>query len=175
MITPPRRTRLGCFSVRPPMQPVIRMNSDLNPYNFLITYIHEVAHCYVYRTHKRRAAPHGIEWKTSFRALLTPVLNADVFPEEILQLLHLHMRNPSASTGGDVRLYAALKKFDVSNSQQGAKIPLLYVKEGDDFVFQTRVFVKGSLRRTRVLCTEKSSSRRFTIPSHVLVEKSENS
>lgn len=175
IITPPRRTRLGCFSVRPPMQPVIRMNNDLNPFNFLITYLHEVAHCKVYMTSKKRVAPHGVEWKSSFRDLLMPVLTPLVFPDDVLRLLSRHAMNPSAATGSDAQLYATLKKYDLTTDQKTSKIPLLHVKEGEDFVFQTRVFIKGSLRRTRVMCTEKSSSRRFTIPSHVLVEKTENS
>ncbi len=173
IITPPRRTRLGCFSVRPMQQPVIRINGNLNPYSFVITYLHEVAHCAVYLENKRKTLPHGKEWKQAFRRLLMPVMNASVFPEEILGCLLPYAADPKAATGSDRRLSAALGKYDVQTVEEANKIPLMHVREGEIFVFQTRLFIRGALRRTRVLCTEKKSSRRFTIPAHVLVEQPE--
>ncbi len=173
VITPPRRTRLGCFSVRPPQQPVIRINGNLNPYNFLITYLHEIAHCAVYKSCKRSVLPHGKEWKQTFRELLLPILNPEVLPRDILGCLTDYARDPKASTGADRNLYEVLKKYDAPSETEKGKIPLMHVKEGEVFVFQTRLFIKGELRRTRVLCTEKTSSRRFTIPAHVLVEQPE--
>jgi hypothetical protein len=53
----------------------ITVNVNLNPYNFLVTYLHEVAHLEVYRQYKRRQPPHGKAWKTHFRLLLIPVMS----------------------------------------------------------------------------------------------------
>lgn len=171
----PRRSRLGDFTTKHGFTPRITVNVNLNPYNFLITYIHEVAHCAVYRQYKgilkRRVAPHGVEWKREFGRLLLPVMNEEIFPFEILKPLLKYAQNPKASTGADQILYSAIKKYD-DQSVHANKIALLHLVEGTNFVFQNRLFTRGSLRRTRVLCTDKISQRRYTIPAHALVEVS---
>ena len=169
----PRRTRLGDFTIKPGFIPRITVNINLNPYNFLITYLHEVAHYNVYqkfkRPFKKRVAPHGSEWKKEFYLLLQPVMNEEVFPLDILTPLLHYAMNPKASTGGDQILYNSLKKYD-DPSVNVNKTALIHLNEGTDFVFQNRLFIRGSVRRTRVLCTDKVSQRRYTIPAHALVE-----
>lgn len=173
VLSRPRRTRLGDFTIKTGVAPRITVNANLNPYNFLITYLHEVAHYRVYQKYqgmfRRKIAPHGPEWKSEFNMLLQPVMNEDVFPVEILIPLFIYARNPKASTGGDLVLYNAIKKFDAP-SLSSNKTVLLHLSEGSDFVFHNRLFVRGSVRRTRVLCTDKVSQRRYTIPAHALVE-----
>lgn len=169
----PRRTRLGDFTVKPGYIPRITVNVNLNPYNFLITYLHEVAHCVVHQHYKlrlrKRVAPHGIEWKREFAILLQPVLNENHFPADILEPLVRYAKNPKASTGADQILFNAIRKHD-DQELNGARIALFQLNEGSNFVFQNRLFVRGSLRRTRVLCTDKASQRLYTIPAHALVE-----
>jgi SprT protein len=169
----PRRTRLGDFTVKPGFTPKITVNVNLNSYNFLITFLHEVAHYVVYQKYRgvsrRQIAPHGPEWKREFYCLLQPVMNEDVFPRDILLPLNKYAINPKASTGADQVLYNAIKKYD-DPSVSINKTALIHLNEGTDFVFQNRVFVRGSVRRTRVLCTDKVSQRRYTIPAHALVE-----
>src|SRR5690606_2481355 len=83
-------------------------NGDLNPYAFLVTYIHEVAHLVTYKSHSRAALPHGKEWRSHFRQLMLPMLSDLVFPKDILDPLTNHMRNPRATSSADHRLSAAL-------------------------------------------------------------------
>ena len=169
----PRRTRLGDFTVKPGITPHITVNVNLNPYNFLITYLHEVAHYVVYQKYrglfKRKVAPHGTEWKQEFSSLLQPVMNELTFPADILIPLRIYAENPKASTGGDQILYNSLKKYD-DPSLLLNKTALIHLHEGADFVFHNRLFVRGTVRRTRVLCIDKVSQRRYTIPAHALVE-----
>lgn len=169
----PRRTRLGDFTVKPGMVPRITVNVNLNPYSFLITYLHEVAHCVVHEKYKgrgrRRVAPHGAEWKHEFGELLVPVMYESIFPKDILVHLLRYAQNPAASTGGDQKLFNALRKYDEQELNTG-KVCLFQLDEGTNFVFQNRTFTRGTLRRTRVLCTDKASQRLYTIPAHALVE-----
>ncbi|GGC07064.1 hypothetical protein [Dyadobacter sediminis] len=169
----PRKTRLGDFTVKAGFVPRITVNANLNPYHFLITYIHEVAHCAVHQNYnrrlKKRVAPHGKEWKREFSELLLPVLNENIFPADILSALVRYAKNPAASTGGDPVLYNAIRKYD-EHALHSGKTTLVQLNEGADFVFQDRLFVRGSLRRTRVLCRDKKSQRLYTIPANALVE-----
>jgi SprT protein len=175
-ISRPRRTRFGDFSVKPGGRPRITVNANLNPYSFLVTYIHEVAHCAIYRQYlerqySKRVAPHGQEWKTLFSNLLQPILNEATLPTELLLPLKKYAISPKASTSSDAALLLALKQYDLAEADN--KMPLLHLSEGTIFVFQKREFIRGTLRRTRVICTEKASQRRYTIPAHALVEQVE--
>ncbi|REA56566.1 hypothetical protein DSL64_26495 [Dyadobacter luteus] len=169
----PRRTRLGDFTIKRGFRPRITVNVNLNAYNFLITYLHEVAHYIVYKKYKstsrNRIAPHGVEWKREFRALLLPVMNEGIFPSDVLVPLLKYAVSPKASTGADQDLYNALKKHDDPSITLN-KTALIHLADGADFVFQNRLFIKGEVRRTRVLCIDKVSQRRYTIPAHALVE-----
>ena len=166
----PRRTRLGDFTGRPGVRPVITVNTDLNPYAFLIPYIHETAHCAVFRRYGNRVAPHGKEWKQCFRELALPVLTAEIFPEELLYAFARYLKNPKASSSGDPNLMIAVKKYDTAEDATNKK-PLKYLNEGALFVFNGKGFVKGPLRRTRVLCVETTSKKKYTIAAHALVEE----
>ncbi|TDB69047.1 SprT-like domain-containing protein [Arundinibacter roseus] len=170
-VVKPRRTRLGDFTKKPNERPRITLNANLNPYSFLLTYLHEVAHHVVYSTYKKRVNPHGSEWKKCFHLLLLPVLNEDCFPADVLPALIRYAANPKASTGGDPNLVHALARYDQAGLICSNKKILSHLIEGVNFVFQNREFIRGPLRRTRVLCVEKTSNRRYTIPAHALVEE----
>jgi SprT protein len=169
-----RKGRLGDFTIKQGMTPKITVNVDLNRYNFLITYLHEVAHCIVYSKYKKKRTtsilPHGLEWKNEFRLLLLPVMNVEFFPDDILPHLLNYAQKPKASTSGDEHLYASLKRYD-DRASMDDKIALEHLPEGVTFVFQKRKFTKGAVRRTRVLCVDNSNLRTYTIPLHALVEK----
>ena len=170
-LTRHRKTRLGDFTVRPGFIPRITVNANLSQYNFLITYLHEVAHCavhYKYRGKGRRVAPHGVQWKQEFRNLLVPVLTENVFPQDILAPLLRYAQDPKASTSADQLLYNAIRKYD--EVSHPGRVALIQLHEGSNFIFQDRLFTKGILRRTRVLCTDKASQRLYTIPAHAMVE-----
>jgi len=66
-ITRTRQTKVGDFTSKKSIaQPRITLNHELNPFLFLITYIHEVAHLRVHLHHGNRVDPHGEEWKRRF-------------------------------------------------------------------------------------------------------------
>jgi SprT protein len=165
-ITKSRHTKVGDFTSRRTKQhPRITLNNDLNPYLFLVTYVHEVAHLRVYLQFGTRVDPHGEKWKTTFTDLMVPLLWESVFPEEILHALRRHMINPKASSFADTDLTQAFRKFDKNVNQ----MMLSQVPEGSIFRLQGRYFKKGKLRRTRVLCRELQSKRDYLVPADALV------
>jgi SprT protein len=162
-----RVTKVGDFtSKRSAARPQITLNGDLNPYSFLITYIHEVAHLFVFLNFSRNTEPHGEHWKYAFRRLMNPMLTLETFPEEILIPLIDHMENPKASSFADGALTKALRGFD-SNSK--VAIILSDLPEGSIFKLQNKVFQKGKLRRTRVLCKELQTKRQYLVPAEAEV------
>jgi SprT protein len=153
----------------------ITLNHDLNSYSFLVTYIHEIAHQRAWlenHSKRKKIEPHGIEWKRKFQELMKPLLNPTVFPETILQPLAYYMQNPRASSVSYAPLAEALRSFD-KHTEQG--ISLSEVADNQWFEFRNMVFQKLELRRTRVLCFEKKSQRRYTILANARVKPVENS
>lgn len=166
-ITKGRQTKLGDYRFHPVKKThVVSVNNNLNPFAFLITYIHEVAHLVVFNDHKNRVSPHGGEWKSAFKQLMLPMLRSDVFPDDILRVLARHMKNPKASSYSDPKLISALSSYD--KDQNG--ILLSQVKTNEQFMFNKRQFTKLELRRTRVVCKEEKTGRKYLISQTAKVE-----
>jgi len=156
-----RSTKLGDFRHNKTNgQFIISVNNNLNQYQFLLTFIHELAHLKVALEYPRREKAHGNEWKQAFQMLLEPVLNTEVFPEPLLSVLERHMRNPKAAAGSDPKLWLALKDFN----QEADDCILNTLADGSSFIFKKKQFVRIEKRRTRILCREVRSKRLYLIP-----------
>ncbi len=164
-----RNTKLGDY--RPPVyQPhhKISVNHDLNPYAFLITFIHEVAHLIIYKKYKlKKVAPHGKEWKREYSGLIQQFLDMDIFPEDIKQQLSKSIINSKASSSSDIELTRILRKYD-KNKIEGV-VHLEDLPEGSVFVIRTgRRFKKGTRRRVRYMCQNIDNRRWYLF--HPLTE-----
>jgi Zn-dependent peptidase ImmA (M78 family) len=150
-----RNTKLGDFTVNKKEEYLISINKDLNKYAFLITLTHEIAHAFVWEKHKRKVAPHGIEWKITFKEMMLNFLNADIFPDDLLRSLSKHIKNPKASTVNDYNLSDMLRKYDSNKQLILSEIP-------DGSVFSTisgRQFVKLNKLRKRYKCKATDSNK----------------
>ncbi|MDH4058932.1 MAG: transcription elongation protein SprT [Cyclobacteriaceae bacterium] len=167
-ITRSRNSKTGdFFCAASQVTPRISINNDLNPYLFLITYVHEVAHLHVHKRN-RRATPHGKEWKLCFQQLMLPLLTPELFPEPVFSLLHKHMQQPKASSFADAALTKALRLFD---PHAEGMITVSELPEGSHFMIRGKQFKKGELRRTRFLCHEIKSKRKYLVPAEALVSE----
>jgi hypothetical protein len=150
----------------------ISVNGNLNPYAFLITYLHEAAHLYHYKKYGNNQPPHGRIWKKVFQELMKPVLQENVFPPDILQQLILHMKNPKASSQSDPVLVKLLRKYDRDHDQ--SDIYLEDLIEGESFNLNGRSYIKLKKRRTRSLCEDRKSGRKYLISELTRVMKSKS-
>ncbi len=147
----------------------ISINHNLNPYAFLITFIHEVAHLTAWNKYKNSVEPHGSEWKTEFKFLLHPFLAQQIFPHDIHNALKTYLVNPAATSCADDHLYRTLKKYDHPN---GYKF-LEELPEGCHFKIKgyANIFIKGRLLRKKFHCTMKDSKREFRVSAVAEVEQ----
>lgn len=148
----------------------ISVNADLNPYSFLITYLHEVAHLTTQITYGSKVDPHGIEWKNEFKKIALPMVSPEVFPNQIIVALQRYFKNPKASSCSDPVLMKALHIFDVDNSAT----MLADVLHGKTFEFSGRIFKKESIQRTRVMCLELNTGRKYLISKAAFVKTNQN-
>lgn len=163
----PRATKLGDF--RPPRKgniAKITLNSNLGPYQFLTTLTHEIAHLKVWNAYARRAAPHGLEWKTVFGEMLQELAHYQRWPEVYLAALLKHAIRPKSSVGADPYLQKVILQLD-----HNSDVFLLQdVPNGANFLFKGRAFKRLEKRRTRALVFEISSGLKYTIPLVAQVE-----
>lgn len=153
-----RLSRHGDYRKLPDGGHLITINAGPNPYRFLITLIHEIAHLVAFIEHGHRIRPHGKEWKQTFKLLMLPLLNPAVFPKELLPVLATHFKSPKASSSADSRLDRELSRYD--ETVRGVFVEEL--PEGALFAYrEKRIFKKGSKRRKRYECLELETKRNY--------------
>lgn len=151
-----RKTRHGDYRKMPDGTHQITVNDNLNPYRFLITLIHELAHLLAFKKYGNRIKPHGKEWKYTFQQLMLPFIRPEVFPKELLPPLALHFKNPKASSDTDSRLSLALKGYDPPNDKNF----IFEIPEGGLFrLYNGKVFKRGAKRVKRFECIEINTGR----------------
>ena len=172
-VSRPRLTKLGDHRPPRPADPRhrISVNQDLNPYAFLTTLLHEIAHVDVWVKHagrRRRLRPHGAEWKGEFASILAPVVTARWLPDDVASALGASMRNPAAMSCSDRGLVLALARYDTAAAtrQRVEDIPL-----GGLFrVANGRVFCRGRRVRTRYLCVEQTTGAEYRVHALAFAE-----
>ncbi|MEQ8908216.1 MAG: SprT-like domain-containing protein [Vicingaceae bacterium] len=171
-ISKSRKTKLGDFRPANGGKPArISVNGDLNPYHFLITLTHEVAHAAVWEKYRRKALPHGKEWQNTYSQMLDQMRKRVDFPKELNAALDQHLNQPKASSCSDPNLYRALKKLNPQTNE----VLLEDLAEGSIFSFhKKRVFKKGAKRRSRFECVDQKNKKLYLISGLAEVEKIES-
>ena len=165
-IVPRRATKVGDH--RPPTPAVpwhrITLNDDLNPQAFCVTLLHEFAHLATHvehAGHRRRLRPHGREWQQQFAALLRPVIDKSLLPEDVVAALNRAALRPRAATCSDRQLLLVLSRYDAGGER------LCRVEElSPGMLFETesgRRFVLGTRLRSRYRCLEVTTGAEYRV------------
>ena len=163
---PRRATKLGDH--RPPTPAVpwhrITLNDDLNPQAFCVTLLHEFAHLATHVEHagrRCRLRPHGREWQQQFAAILRPVIENRLLPEDVVVALDRATARPRAATCSDRQLLLVLSRYDAGGER------LCRVEElSPGMLFETesgRRFVLGTRLRSRYRCLEVTTGAEYRV------------
>lgn len=165
-----RRSKHGDFRVsRQGKPPVITINHDLHPVEFLITLAHEIAHFRNWKRYGRRVRPHGPEWRMEFRQMLAEVLKAGILePEVAAAVIQHYFKRKLIGSGSSEALNGLLgKKESNSGVLHVADLP-----DGARFMLRNgKSFIKGRKLRKRFQCCDTVSSRIYSV--HPLAEVKE--
>ena len=134
----------------------ISVNYNLNTYAFLVTTVHEFAHLLTWNEHKRKAKPHGTEWKANFKKMMRSFFDKNIFPPDVQKVIINYLENPSAASCSDLNLSRVLQKYDsAKHTVTVEKLPFnaQFRWNGD------RVFRKEVRIRTRYRCIEIATGR----------------
>ena len=157
-----RKDRLGDYSPHLGKGNRISINHNLNPYDFLITFTHELAHHTAHKKFENNHQPHGSEWKEEFKNQMRPMVRLHFFPPDIEAPLIRHMSKPKYTHSGDLALTKALIKYN----RESDTVLLDDLKEGDLFKMSARARVimrKGQKRRTYVHCEDIGSGKKYLV------------
>lgn len=135
----------------------ISVNGNLNPYAFLITLLHELAHLFTYEQFGHKVQSHGKEWKHEFGKILAQFLAKKIFPADIEQTLFKTLKNPAASSCADTVLLRVLHQYDKKKEGivliEALPMGALFKIKGE------RIFVKQEKVRKRFKCKEESTGK----------------
>jgi SprT protein len=135
----------------------ISVNGNLNPYSFLITLLHELAHLFTYERHGHRVQAHGMEWKNEYSKILAQFLLKKIFPADIQKALLKTLQNPAASSCADTALLRVLHKYD--EKKEGITL-VENLPDGSLFKLKdARVFKKQERIRKRYRCVEVATGK----------------
>jgi len=95
------------------------------------------------------------------------MLKEEVFPPDVLEALSNYLKNPKASSCSDIELIKCLSLYDANNKFQF----LSDVRLAETFRFNDRVFIKEKVNRTRALCKEVRTNKKYYISQAALVER----
>ena len=156
-----RNSKMGDY--RPPAKNArhrISVNGDLHPYAFLVTLVHELAHLVIWEKYKRRARPHGEQWKAQFRVMLQRLWEEEIFEDGVSDIV-----NDFSSGKISYRMFNLRFEKLVHQMSPDEEESLL----GDlpqDAVFSIhngRRFIKQEKVRTRFRCKDLKNGRIYLI------------
>ena len=137
----------------------ISVNGNLNPYAFLITLLHELAHLFTYEKFGHKVLAHGQEWKNEFGKILAQFLLKKIFPQDIQKTLYNTLQNPAASSCADTALLRVLYQYDKKKDGvmliEAVPLGALFTIKGD------RIFKKEEKVRKRYKCLEVSTGKMY--------------
>lgn len=136
----------------------ISVNGNLNPYAFLITLVHELAHLVTFLQYGHKVQAHGREWKHLYAMLLAEFLKEAIFPADIQQSIRQSLHDLPASSCADENLMRVLKKYDRDNGL----VMVEQVPEGHLFdIGEGRISKKGPKLRKRYQCLEVRTGKMY--------------
>lgn len=148
----------------------ITVNHNLSKFEFLLTFIHEVAHHTTYVKYGPKHDAHGAEWKQEFKICMHPFLMADIFPYDLKAAIAKHMNNPKYSHAADLNLLKLLRKYD---EKAPNKLVLDNLIQGTLFKMKNSsvVMEKQHKLRTYYYCVDIASKKAYRVHAMAEVEQ----
>jgi hypothetical protein len=138
---------------------LITINNDLNPYAFLMTLLHEIAH--LQASVKYKSSGHDDRWKYCFTLLLRQFIDLNIFPEDIQYAVLKHIQNMKSSDFLDVFLTKTLQKYDKANSTSPNLVHLEDIPDRTIFQFGNKKMEKQTLIRKYYMCKDLETNKLY--------------
>lgn len=155
-ITKNRESKLGDYRKLRDNSHEISLNSTLPPQLFFFVLTHELAHLLAFEKYGRKIAPHGAEWKHTFRNMLLESI--EVYEDNLKPIIINFSRSPKANFMASPDL---VKYFEIRNQDDGSEY-IHELKNGDQFIYRNEKYVLQSLIKKNYLCMHLASGRKYS-------------
>lgn len=168
-ITRQRQSKLGDFKpARNGFPHKVSINGNLNKYEFLLVFLHELAHLRVFEQHGRACRPHGKAWKQIYGSYIRDGIARGFFHHRLHAPLMAYSYRAKAAGVADLAAARVLREFDLQeDAQPGGINGWRFLEEiPAGALFKTRngrLFRKMEKRRTRYACRCEHTRRPFLI------------
>lgn len=164
-VTRNRNSKLGDYRKLRDLSHEITVNSTLAPQLFFFVLTHELAHLIAFEKYGRRIAPHGNEWKHTFRLMLLESL--DVYAEDLKPIIVQFSRSPKANFMASPDL---VKYFYIEN-QNDDEIYIEQVTKGENFIYREQKYLLEGLIKKNYLCINLTTGRKYSFRPLARVKK----
>lgn len=163
VIKKPRITKLGDYRIPIKGMPhIITVNSGMPKSLCFLTLTHEIAHLRAFDIYSKNIMPHGKEWKKIFSEMISESI--EVYEEELKELLFEYKRNPKASFYADKKLSEYFIRMQNPNALLLKDLCLNAL-----FEINNKFFYKSKKSKTRYICIEKKTGKRYLIAENAPV------
>lgn len=164
-VTRNRASKLGDYRKLPDKSHLITINSTLEPQLFFFVLTHELSHLIAFEKYGHRIAPHGAEWKATFRTMIVESLA--IYNEDLQGILLKFAKTPKANFMATPELvrYFRYKKIEPH---------LTFVedlKSNDLFIYKNEKYKMLGKIKKNYLCKQMNSGREYRFSSLAKVEK----
>ncbi|MBQ6068858.1 MAG: SprT-like domain-containing protein [Bacteroidales bacterium] len=164
-ITRKRTSKLGDYRWPQPRHNYqeISVNGDMNPYQFLMVLLHEMAHLNTHQRHGNEVQPHGHEWQGEYRQLLLQYLPC--FPNDIASLIISYTSRIPLSRTIEKQIDAQLRRYDPDYSPSN-DLTLNQLAPGTAFRIAAnpqKSFRALEKRRTRWICLGLDDNKKYLV------------
>lgn len=166
-LTSGRGQRLGAYKREASGMQTILLNRNQDPYSFLITLVHEIAHMQARKLYGRHVQPHGLEWKQTYSRLIIKAAAIPSLPADICAMMAEIARSPESRHYGKISVSKVLLKY--STKAEPGEL-LCDIPPGTRFRMPDgKVYIKGEKIRTRYRCKLDGASSVWLISGAVPV------
>ncbi|WP_404984476.1 SprT-like domain-containing protein [Chryseobacterium sp. M5] len=164
-VTRNRNSKLGDYRKLRDNSHEISINSTLAPQLFFFVLTHELAHLIAFEKFGRRIAPHGNEWKHTFREMLLE--SADVYDEDLKPIITKFSRSPKANFMASPDL---VKYFHIDN-QNDDEVFIEKLSKGENFIYREQKYLLEGLIKKNYLCMNLATGRKYSFKPLARVKK----
>lgn len=156
-ITRNRNSKLGDYRPEKDGSHRITINGSLRPELFFFVFTHELAHMIAFEKFGRRIAPHGQEWKITYRTMLLESL--EVYSAKLQGAIVEFSKSPKGNFMATPEL---VKLFEHKAPSENENY-LGELEIGQHFEFQHHRYRIEAKRRKNYLCTKLADGRKFIV------------
>lgn len=166
-ITRNRNSKLGDYRQMPDKSHQITLNSTLQPQLFFFVLTHELAHLLAFQKFGYRIAPHGSEWKQTFREMLLESIA--IYDPDLQPVIRKFSGSPKANFMASPEL---VRYFHIEDPQD-TSVFLETLEAGQYFAYRKATYIINEKEKKKYICTQLPGGRKFIFRPLARVHKIE--